>query len=57
MSKHDSELGNLHAHALFDRIWIAKKEAVEIPWNFSDYRVTLNDHDWPAGVTLIRRLG
>lgn len=55
--KHDSELGNAHAHALFDRIRIAKKDEVEIPRAFSDYRVTINDHDWPAGVTLIRRQG
>jgi len=53
--KHDSELGNAPAHELFKRIF--PKAAKEIPRNFEDYEVTVNDTDMPAGVSLIRRVG
>ena len=54
--RHDSELGNAHAHALFDRIAIVRRAGVDVPRSFSDYEVQLNDADLPAGVTLIKRL-
>lgn len=53
--RHDSELGNAHAHALFDLIQ-ARKTA-EVPRAFSDYQVTVNEAGIPTGVQLIRRLG
>lgn len=53
--KHDSELGNAHAHALFKRI--SAKAVVEIPRYFEDYKVTVDEADMPAGVSLIRRVG
>jgi CRISPR-associated protein Csd2 len=54
--KHDSELGNAHAHALFERIAIARKAGVEVPRSFGDYEVTVNEADFPAGVSLIKRV-
>ena len=54
--KHDSELGNAHAHALFERIAIARKAAVDVPRSFGDYEVTVNEADLPAGVSLIKRV-
>jgi CRISPR-associated protein Csd2 len=54
--KHDSELGNAHAHTLFDRITIQRKADVDVPRNFADYEVTVNEADFPAGVTLIKRV-
>lgn len=54
--KHDSELGNAHAHALFDRVAIQRKASVDVPRSFADYEVTVNEVDLPAGVTLINRL-
>ncbi len=54
--KHDSELGNAHAHALFERIAIARKAGVEVPRSFGDYEVTVNQADLPAGVSLIKRV-
>jgi len=54
--KHDSELGNAHAHALFERIAIARKAGVEVPRSFGDYEVTINEADMPAGVSLIKRV-
>jgi CRISPR-associated protein Csd2 len=53
--KHASELGNAHAHALFDRIQVSKR--ADVPRSFSDYAVTVADTPLPAGVELIRRLG
>jgi CRISPR-associated protein Csd2 len=53
--KHDSELGNAHAHALFERISAKKK--VDVPRAFADYDVQVNDSALPSGVQLIRRVG
>ena len=53
--KHDSELGNAHAHALFERI--QAEPIKDIPRCFADYKITVNDAGLPAGVTLIRRVG
>ena len=55
--KHDSELGNAHAHALFDRIRIARKAGADVPRSFADYTVSIDDAALPAGVTLTRRVG
>ncbi|MBF1165784.1 MAG: type I-C CRISPR-associated protein Cas7/Csd2 [Dechloromonas agitata] len=54
--KHDSELGNAHAHALFDRINIKRKDAVEVPRSFGDYEVRVDEAGLPAGVSLIKRV-
>ncbi len=54
--KHDSELGNAHAHALFDRIGIKRKADADVPRGFSDYQVTVDDVGLPPGVTLIKRV-
>lgn len=53
--KHDSELGNAHAHALFDRIAVRRREGVEVPRSFGDYEISVNEADMSNGVTLIRR--
>ncbi|WP_416347353.1 type I-C CRISPR-associated protein Cas7/Csd2 [Denitromonas sp.] len=55
--KHDSELGNAHAHDLFDRIRIARKPGADVPRSFADYTVSIDDTALPAGVTLTRRMG
>ncbi len=48
--KHDSQLGNAPAHALFERIQVRKN--TDIPRGFADYSVTVDDTAMPAGVTL-----
>lgn len=48
--KHESELGNAPAHALFERIRVTKN--TEIPRSFSDYTVKLDDANLPIGVTV-----
>jgi CRISPR-associated protein Csd2 len=52
--KHDSELGNAPAHALFERIRAQKKAVV--PRSLADYEVTVDESAMPQGVTLIRRI-
>jgi CRISPR-associated protein Csd2 len=54
--KHDSQLGNAHAHNLFSRIQPKLKENITVPRDFSDYTVTI-DNDIPQGVTLERKVG
>lgn len=54
--KHESELGNAHAHSLFDRVKVMRKDGVQVPRAFGDYEVTIDDKNMPAGVTLIRRV-
>ncbi len=54
--KHDSELGNAHAHALFDRIKVARKTKVDVARSFADYEVSIDEADLPNGVTLIKRV-
>ena len=54
--KHDSELGNAHAHALFDRVAISRKAGVDVPRSFGDYEVSVDEAGLPAGVTLIKRV-
>jgi len=53
--KHDSELGNAPAHALFERIQPRMKDGVTVPRNFTDYEVTVNETAMPPGVTLMRK--
>jgi CRISPR-associated protein Csd2 len=52
--KHNSELGDAPAHALFERIQI--KKTADVPRSFNDYEITVNTTDMPTGVTLINKL-
>jgi CRISPR-associated protein Csd2 len=54
--KHDSELGNAPAHALFERIQPHMKDGVAVPRSFTDYEVTAGEAAMPSGVTLIRKV-
>lgn len=55
--RHESELGNAHAHDLFARIQPKLKNGVSVPRDFSDYVIMVNDTDMPKGVTLNRPVG
>lgn len=55
--EHANELGNAHAHALFDRVSVNRREGVEVARDFSDYALTVDESEMPAGVRLIRRIG
>lgn len=54
--KHESELGNAPAQALFQRIHAKRKEGIEVPRSFDDYEVVIQDADLPNGVTLLNKL-
>lgn len=45
-----------HAHALFDRIKIKRKDDADVPRSFADYEVSVDETGLPAGVTLIKRV-
>ena len=61
--KHDSELGNAPAHALFDRLQVKPKEEGAVARSFEAYSVSFDDQPLSAGqsvqaapgVTLTRR--
>ncbi len=52
--KHDSEFGNAASHKLFDLVSAERKADVISPRAYSDYSVTVNTDNLPAGVTCIR---
>lgn len=54
MFKHDSKLGNAHAHALFERIRPKLKDGASVPRSFADYEVAVDETNMPAGVSLTR---
>lgn len=51
---HEHPLGNAHAHELFDRVAVTKVGSDEFPNAFTDYRVSVDETDMPAGVELIK---
>jgi CRISPR-associated protein Csd2 len=50
--KHDSALGDAHAHSLFDRIGVKRKDGVEVPREFADYKVLIDGMEMPIGAQL-----
>ena len=53
--RHDSELGNAPAHKLFELVHAAKRnEELTAPRSYSDYAVTVDEAQLPAGVTCER---
>lgn len=50
--KHSSKLGNARSAQLFDLVKIEKKEGVEFPRSFDDYKVTVEKSGVPSGVTV-----
>lgn len=50
--RHESELGNAPATALFDRVKAVRRNAEKAPRAYSDYEITINKSDLPAGVTI-----
>jgi CRISPR-associated protein Csd2 len=54
--EHESELGNAHAHSLFERVRPNLRDGVAVPRSFSDYEVSVQDAGMPSGVKLHRRV-
>ena len=52
--EHESELGNAHAHELFKRVSVSKK--VEVPRDFIDYEVAVDEANLPQHVRLMQKV-
>jgi CRISPR-associated protein Csd2 len=50
--RHDSELGNAHAHTLFERLSVQRSPAVEVPRDFGAYSVLFDGRPVAAGESL-----
>jgi len=53
--KHDSELGNAPAHALFKRVRVSRKDDHKPPRSFDDYNLVIDEEGLPSGISLIVR--
>jgi CRISPR-associated protein Csd2 len=53
--KHESELGNAHAHQLFELVKVSKNPHANPPRSFTDYVVSVDEANAPAGVTVIEK--
>jgi CRISPR-associated protein Csd2 len=49
--RHDSQLGNAHAHKLLDRIAVKPANGETAPRAFSDYSVLVDGKDMAAGAS------
>ena len=54
--RHESDLGNAHAHKLFELIKVSKNPEANPPRSFSDYEVTVDKAGIPQNVTLLEML-
>lgn len=54
--EHGSALGNAPAHVLFDRVKVELKDKTKPPRAFSDYAVTVDKENLPAGITVHKML-
>lgn len=53
--RHDSDLGNAPAHALFDRVAVRRADGDhQPPRGFGDYQVEVDETDLPAGIQVQR---
>jgi CRISPR-associated protein Csd2 len=50
--KHDSALGNAHAHALFSRVRLSRKDKTKPPRDFIDYQFDIDRENLQAGITI-----
>lgn len=50
--KHESALGNAPAHKLFERVSVKLKDDTKPPRAFSDYEVTVDTDNLPAGISV-----
>lgn len=53
--KHDSALGNAHAHELFAHVSACKKPGVATPRAFSDYEISIDTANLPPGITILEK--
>jgi len=51
--KHESNMGNAPAHALFERVQATLKDSVTAPRSFADYDVKVDSVNLPNGVSIL----
>lgn len=54
--KHDSDLGNAHAHQLFELVKVERKPEANPPRKYDDYSITVDKAGVPQSVALIEML-
>lgn len=54
--KHDSLMGNAHAHLLLDRLKVSRDSSEKPARAYTDYRVGLDEANMPTGVTVQKLL-
>lgn len=50
--RHDSVLGNAPSHKLLARVHAECVDEKKMPHDFSDYKISVDEADWPDGVTM-----
>jgi len=50
--RHESKLGNASASALFDRVRVARRDPASSARAWSDYEVSVDESDLPAGIAI-----
>lgn len=55
--KHESKLGNAHAHSLFERIDAKLRDGAIAPRSIKDYVISVDETALPSGVQLLRMVG
>ena len=50
--EHDNQLGKAPSHQLFDQVAIRRREGVEVPRDFGDYKVTVDTDRIPTGISI-----
>lgn len=51
--KHESNMGNAPAYALFERVQARLKDGVAVPRSFADYDVQVDSDNLPNGVSIL----
>lgn len=54
--KHESRIGNVHSHKLFDRVRVTRKDPTKAARQYDDYAVEVDLQNLPAGVTCERKV-
>jgi len=53
--RHESALGNVPSHALFERIKVNRADDSKPARDYNDYRLEIDDENLPAGISIITR--
>jgi CRISPR-associated protein Csd2 len=54
--EHDSQLGQAPSHRLFEAVQVSRTNGADVPREFSDYEVVIDQSAVPDGVTVIQKV-